>query len=429
MPLSDLRASAGRLGLACAVIFLLLAHLSGCGGAVPTPESVTIAFVYPEADADHYEPLVQEFSERYPYIALELRPTTWDVLADLSADDADVFAPGVFTIRRLQEQGEILSLDPFIEQDASFELADFYPGTIELLTSEGKTWAIPVGIDMNVMYYSRDLFDQYGVPYPESGWTWDDFLDSALAIRDPDAGVFGYTTIPGYADTYVFVYQHGGRIFDDPRDPTRTTFDDPLTVEALEWYARLFHEYDVAPTQKEARAAFGGGQYGFYEGLRHGKAGMWMLTLSDRGGLTWPVEWYVDWGMAPLPRDVYPVTNIWGDEGYAISSQTQHPDACWQWILFLSKHMHYRLMPARRSLAESAAYEQLVGREVASVARASMENVVAVSSWNWFDFLEAMEIYEEAVDQIVNGDATPQEAMDWAQREAERVNPSSSATP
>jgi multiple sugar transport system substrate-binding protein len=329
-----------------------------------------------------------------------------------------VFTVSAFALGELRQQGHILSLDPFIEQGASLDLVDFYPATVEILTSEGKLWAVPAGVDVQVMYYNQDLFDQYDVPYPEMGWTWDDFLNRALAMRDPDAGIFGYTTTTGYFDTLLFVHQHGGRIVDDLQDPTRMTFDDPLTVEALEWYARLFHVHQVAPTPQQARRAFGGGQYAFYEGLRHGKVGMWIGSLSERGGLTWPVEWFVNWGMVPPPRGAQSATAAWV-EGYAISSHTQHPDACWQWILFLSEQTTYRLMPARRSLAESTAYEGRVGDEVAAVARASMENAVVVSPRIWTDYGPATRIFERAVGRILDGDATPQEAMDWAQRQVE----------
>jgi multiple sugar transport system substrate-binding protein len=422
MAFRDLWARLGRLGLAGAVTCLIAIPLSGCGGAVPTPELVTVAFVHLDADTEFYEPLVRKFSESYPHITVELHARPWNAMDDLSASDADVFAADAFTLGELQQQGDILNLDPFVEQDASLDLADFYPGTVELLTREGKTWAVPAGLDMDVMYYSQDLFDQRGVPYPEIGWAWDDFLNRALAIRDPEAGVFGYTTTPGYSDAVLFVYQHGGRIVDDLRNPSHTTFDDPSTIEALEWYGKLFHEFDVAPTRDEVRKAFGGGQYAAYDGIRHGKVGMWILSLSERGGRGWPVEWFVNWGMAPLPRDAQFVTDAWV-EGYAISSQTQQPDACWQWILFLSQQMTDRLMPARRSLAESTAFGRQVGSDVASVARESIENAALVSPWILDEFGEVMEIFEQAVGQIIEGDATPQEAMDWAQREAESRNP------
>jgi multiple sugar transport system substrate-binding protein len=408
------------------VICLLSAVLlSGCGVAPATLEleRVTITFAYPDFDTVYYEPLVEQFKENYPHITVELKTLSGDSLDSL-VGEADVFAVNAFRLSELQAQGSILSLDPFIEQDQSINLADFYPGTVEVLRSEGELWAIPSGVDMDVMYYNRDLFDQNNLPYPAIDWTWDDFLSSALAITNPDAGIYGYTTVgstssPDYDDAVYFIYQHGGRIVDDLQDPSRTTFDEPLTVEAVEWYAELYHEYNIAPTTQQARKAWGG-QYAFYQGLRTGKVGMWVGSLSERGGLTWPVEWFVNWGMVPLPREAQAVTQVWV-EGYAISTETQHIDASWQWILFLSQQMTYRLMPARQSLAESAAYEQKVGEEIAAVARASLNSAVLVPPSTGADLAAAMEMFGPAIDEVVNERASAQEAMSHAQQEAETM--------
>ena len=419
MAFSDLFVKDGPLGLIWALICLLIIPLAGCGAAEPATEPVTLTFAHPEVDADYYEPLAHLFNERHSDITIELSPKAGNELNDLSAADADIFAVNAFIVSRLQAQGDVLNLDPFLKLGRALNAADFYPGTLDVFAREGKTWAIPAGVNLNVMYYSRDLFDQHGLAHPENGWTWDDFLNRALATRDPDAGIFGYTTTPGYFDSVLFIYQHGGRIVDDLQDPTRTTFDDPLTIEALEWYANLYHEYDVAPTPTQARSAFGS-RYSYYQGLRHGKVGMWILPLSDRGGLTWPVEWDVNWLMAPLPRDAQSATDAWV-EGYAISSEIEDLDAGWEWILFLSEQMTYRLMPARQSLVESALYQQQVGEGVATVAQASMENAVLFSPRVWTDFGQAMDIFEQAVEEIIKGDITLQEAMYRAQQEADII--------
>ncbi len=42
-----------------------------------------------------------------------------------------------------------------------------------------------------------------------------------------------------------------------------------------------------------------------------------------------------------------------------------------------------------------------------------------VSPWTWAALGQAMDIFERAVDRIINGDISAREAMDWAQREAE----------
>jgi multiple sugar transport system substrate-binding protein len=407
------------------IYFLPLPFLSGCATATPPPEPVTITFTYFEFDAAFYEPLVEEFNEQYPHITVELRPVPWSVT--LGIENTDVLLINPFNAFILWQQGDILDVVPFIEQTDSFDLPDFYPGAVESFSGQGNTWAIPAGVNPKVMYYNQDLFDQFNVPYPESGWTWDDFLNAAVAINHPEERLFGYAVSddayhPGYGDAWSFIRQHGGQIVDDLRNPTRATFDDPLTVEALEWYASLYHEYGVAPPPSQVRRSFGVNEDSFYYGIRHGHVGMWIDSLDDRGGLNWPgAEWFMNWQMVPLPRDAQAMTELWV-EGYAISAQTAHPQACWQWVNFLSQQMTYRLMPARKSLAESSAYEARVGENVAAVARASMENVMFTyyPGWN-HEFGEAIEsIFEEAMDKIVKGEATPQEAMDWAQQEIEK---------
>jgi len=419
MSFDNLQARVGRLGLTCTIICLLVIPLSGCsGGAISTPEPVTIVFAHLGFDADYYEALVEEFSESYPYITVEL--------VGSGTGDADVFVDSQFALSELREQDNVLSLDPFIEQDASFDLSDFYPGTVGLFTSEGEVWAIPAGADVVVMFYNRDLFDQYGVPCPEVGWTWDDFLNRALALRDPDASVFGYAPTDRIVDSLSFIYQHGGRIFDDLQNPTRTTFDDPLTIEALEWYASLIHEHNVAPTQKQLYDEDLGGAGSVVIGVYLNKVGMWTGGLSERGGgrqvsTTWPGEWKMRWGFVPLPRDAQSATLMFV-EGYSISSQARYPDACWQWISFLSEQTPYRLMPARKSLAESATYEQQVGSDVAAVARASVESAVLLSP-RLIEFGGAWGIFWRALDAIIGGRSTPEEAMISAQQEAERIYP------
>jgi multiple sugar transport system substrate-binding protein len=415
----------GRWGLVYVVTCLLVVPLSGCGGeALPTSEPVTIKFAYPGLERGYYERLVQEFGELYPTVTVEL------VNSDI--DDGDVFVDSQFALSERRGPGDArslrddaLSLNPFIEEDTSFDLSDFYPGAVKAFTSEGELWAIPAGVDVLVMFYNQDLFDRYGVPYPEIGWTWDDFLNAALALRDPEADVFGYAPTNRIFDAMSFIYQHGGRIFDDWANPTRTTFDDPLTIEALQWYAGLMNETNVAPTQRQLYDEGLGGAGSAVVAVYLNKVGMWTGWLSDRGGGsqasdTWPGEWKMRWGMVPLPRDAQSAT-LMSVEGYLISSQAQHLDACWQWISFLSKQAPQRLMPARKSLAESAAYRQQVGSDVAAVAQASVQGAMVPAPRLFDDFGGAWGIFWRALETITNGSSTPEEAMTRAQQEAERI--------
>jgi multiple sugar transport system substrate-binding protein len=315
-----------------------------------------------------------------------------------------------------------MDLAPFIRADATFAPDSFYSGRAAFLIDGSKIWGVPFGSRMTVMYYNRDLFDRYGVAYPQIGWTWDDFLEAALSLRVPDADVFGYVPIlPEEAAN--FVYQHGGRLYDDLRAPTYPTYDDSLTVEAMTWYADLFHEHDVAPTPDQLREAVGiSDDYAVRETILRGQAGMWTGQLWEQGGVGgwWEGrEWEFAWGMVPLPRDARAVTLADSDQ-FFIFAGARNPDACWEWLSFVSEHMPPGwLAPMRSSLGESEAYEQLVGEEVAEIVRATIPHALTVSP----KLADQFGPFGQAVERTTTGRNTPQEAMEWAQQEAERMFP------
>lgn len=401
------------------ILALASTALGACGlGAMPQEEPVTIVFTFPEYDQEYYETLLASFSEKSPHITVELNPIPGNMFASLDPSQTDVVAMGVYDLFTWQVEGGILGLNSVIENDVSFDRPDYLPGTVDFLSVEGETWAVPVGAELYVMYYNKDLFDQHNLPYPALGWNWDDFLAYALTINDPEAPsdkVFGYTTTPGYQDSYFFIYQHGGRLFNDMISPAEPAFNDPLTVEAVQFYADLFHLHGVAPTPEQARRAFGGTQYAYYNAIRNGSIGMWSMPVSQRGGRNWPAEWAMQWGVAPLPRDEVQFTSFWVEEGYAISSATQFPDESWKWINFLTWQVNPRLVPARRSLVNSEAYSQMIGDEAALVVRQSLEFAAPFSLWQWINLGGAIEAFDEAIEQVVEGDLTPQEALDLAQ--------------
>ncbi|MBN1579739.1 MAG: sugar ABC transporter substrate-binding protein [Anaerolineae bacterium] len=410
----------GKANVGWALLLLVLSIFvpvfAGCARATPTPEPVMLSFAFPDWDTEHYRRMLQEFNELYPYITIELQPKKGDILGGIGAGNADAFVSSQFAQIWLKDQGNVLNLTPLVEQDNTFNASDFYPGAIDLYTSEGSIWGIPVGVDLMVMYYNQDLFDQAGVSYPQAGWTWDDFLAAAMSIRDPEADIFGYMGDYenfGPFDVLTFIYQHGGRIFDDLQDPTRTAFDDPLTIEALEWYVDLMFDYNVIPTSMQTREAFGS-RGSLWRGVQLERLGMWTGMLSERKS---------DWmeglrvGIAPLPVDRNPAT-LTLIEGYFISAQTEHPDACWTWISFLSQRIPLRSIPVRKSLTESSEFEQQVGRDIATVSRRSMENALMLSP-ELAEFEEALNVFTQAFESILQGQSTPLEAMTWAQQESQ----------
>lgn len=401
-----------RSAVALALAALLVTATAACSAPAPAPEPVEITFAFLDIDAAYYEPLAEAFHRSHPNITIKLLPKTWEALSKLGPADGDAFITPYPLHDRL-ERGDILSLDQWLATDDAFNKSDFYPNTLAQFIREGKTWAIPAGIDIAVMYYNKDLFDARQVAYPQVGWTWEDFLNTALSLRDAASGTYGYAAGAwAEVDPVLFVIEHGGQIVDDWQNPTRITFDDPLTIEAVDWYARLIFEHNVSPTQEEARQAFGGGQYALYAGIESGKIGLW----TDMYSVPYK-KWEFKWGMTTLPRDRQ-AANLARVEALAISAQAKHPEACWQWISFLSQQTPARLAPARRSILESQAFEQQAGADVVVVVRASIEHAFLLQD------LPALEdlgrLWAKAIDEVLAGKATAAEALIQAQLETEK---------
>lgn len=405
-----------RLSRVTLSLTLMAVLVSGCSMLVPTPEPVTISFVHSQDPTGSYERWAQEFQEQNPHITIEL--ATLDDVNARELPSNDVFMATQFELAGYVGEQAVLDLTGFIEQDEELDSGDFYPAVWDVFRSAGRQWALPFGVDMMMVYYNRDLFDRYSVAYPGLAWDWGDFVDTAMSMTDPGTDLYGYglqheSDFAVY-EPVILIYQHGGGIVDDLKAPTRPTLDDPLNIEALGFYAALIYDYGVSPTAEESRRM---GRPYPWRSVMEQKVAMWSTLYSQRGGLRWPMEWDFGWGVVPMPRDEIAGT-LAINEGFFISAQSEHPDVAWQWVRFLSRKMAPFQVPARRSLAESAEYEQLVGREVAASARAAISDAIMVYP-EVLGFESTINAMVEAFTQIRTGEVTPDIALSQAQEKAE----------
>jgi multiple sugar transport system substrate-binding protein len=405
----------------CRALCLAIGLLAGCTTPAAPPEPVTITFVVPGSSARYYEELLPLFNEEHPYITVEFTSLrNIGQFEQLGAGDGDAFELYPTFLDRLYEEEALLDPRIYADYDPAFAQESFYPCAWELGMREGQRVALPAAIQPAVMVYNEELFDRYGVPYPAYDWTWDDFLSAAQALRDPDARVFGYALqyvdsmylrfAPQWVDPLYFVYQHGGQIFDPWALPTRTTFDDPATVDAVAWYAALVREHDVAPDRAQARAAYLGDPRGIL-GFGMGKAGMIILGPFER----FPsMGQQFERGYAPLPRGVLSATFCTGIV-HAISAESQQPEAAWKWLAFLSEQLPAQWMPPRIALAESKAFENRVGIDVADVSLAAMEADLVLPLYVDEARLDEIERFYEAVLRVCEGETTAADALGQAQ--------------
>src|SRR5690606_3684711 len=115
----------------------------------------------------------------------------------------------------------------------------------------------------------------------------------------------------------------------------------------------------------------------------NGRAAMWV----DQGFDSFPELDLsaLNVGIVPLPTgpDGTAVSTN-SITGYYISAQTEQRQACWEWIKFLTNQPiaaeFGNTIPAKISVADSDAYTQAVGAELAAANRASVAGLSGAST-------------------------------------------------
>ena len=409
-----------------AILFLLVIGLVSCAEPVPPPDPVTIRFGYVgydnrAAEREYYQNLADLFNQDYPHITVGVGFSSLYSAFYGDGLGKDVVSIPDFIFPAFIDEELILPLDGFIQQDPDFPYDDFYAGMLEIYSIRGQTWGIPAGVDPTVFYYNKALFDRAGIPYPELDWTWDDFLTAAMATRDPAAGIFGYgpAVIFGpdsdYMESIIFIYQNGGKILDDFKNPSDFVFDDPAAIDALVWYAALYHTHGVAPTEEQAIETFGSTN-SIFQGIGNGQIAIWAGALSERGGRSYiPIPWDFEYGILPLPRGKESF-NLVSSNAYVMAAETEHPEEAWLWIDFLTEQTGYNAFPVRRSVVESKSFGDMVGEDVAAVIQVILEDARYFPTYFEEGFGRNFDSFQRALDRIVNQGELPEDAMDWASK-------------
>ena len=234
---------------------------------------------------------------------------------------------------------------------------DYSPGAWEAFRAGGVQWGIPAGLDPFVVYINLDRIRELKVPVPQPDWSVHELVALASQLNYPEGlpsassdRLFGFCTSYRYAiDPLAFIYDHGGGLVDDIYEPTIPTLDDPVTVEAVQWYTDVYTEYKVTPDPDVMGSAFATLDY--HDVIYQGACGVWLGLLSERGG-TWPVKWACSWKMLPVPMQGSELA-LGGFQGYFVTKECARPWEAFQLVRFLSDHWEAALPyhPPRASLS------------------------------------------------------------------------------
>lgn len=399
-----------------AIALLLGVLITGCSGrATLAPEPRTVQFIVydlPTGLLAPYRRLAEQFHAVHSELAVEVKPVSGSAALRSALDGgADAVLAWSWA---LNDVGELRPLDPFLETESSAFLQDYLPSALDAVRRQGQIIALPADLDVLVLYFNKDLFDQASTPYPAPGWTWNDFVALAQSVTQPLAdgamryGFYPSDALPAYLP---FVAQEMAALWgDDLLNPQALRLDSEPVIRAIQWYADLALVHRVMPTPAEARRQT-------VDPITLGRAPMWLGWMSERGGRLSAVEWKFRWGVAPLPRGSTDRT-ILIMAVYAIPTSSPRPEDAWRWIRFLADHFEQNSgLPARQSLLKDVGLHRGLGDEHADVfVQAAMAGILASPTPQFEIYAAAL---DQAVGDVLERDQPVEEALRHAQRRVE----------
>lgn len=306
--------------------------------------------------------MLEQFHSAHPNIRVFYVPDPVDVeeslLEDMKAGIApDVFAACCSFFPILAQEDQTLDLRPFIEAELSEEIIrDWDPVQYQALQKQnGEQYGLPKYHGALALYYNKDLFDKYGVDYPDGSWDHDDYLEAMLLLthdRDADGrtDLWGSILDVSWDRIQVHVNAWGGH-FVDPDDPTRSLMGEQPALEAMEWLrARMWDDRVMARPLDVQN--IGPKQAFITEKVAMAEDGSWALKdiLSNANFRV---------GVAPLPSGPGRRVTLSSTDGFGIYQRTLYPQASWELLKFLISEDYGRAMakanflqPARASLVD-----------------------------------------------------------------------------
>ncbi|BBI36268.1 ABC transporter substrate-binding protein [Cohnella abietis] len=185
------------IGLFIAMLAGILAGCSSGGNDSKDGQKSSIKVMYYD-ERGFYQQYGMLFSALYPEVEVEIISTqsvNYEEGKDMKKamqEFIDEKKPDVLMLStdeyaRMAGEGKLYNLDTLIKKD-KYDIEGIVPGVIDYIKqqSDGVLYGLTPNFYGQAIYYNKDLFTKYGVPFPEDRMSWDKLLQ--LAERFPTNG-------------------------------------------------------------------------------------------------------------------------------------------------------------------------------------------------------------------------------------------------
>jgi multiple sugar transport system substrate-binding protein len=367
--------------------------------------TITVAAAGGEGEIKALRDVADAFQAAYPGTKIELDTVAGagDLIAKLTTAFVAQDAPDVFLLNYRRLGG--FAAKGVIEPVAGVDTAELFGSSLDAFTFDGSLLCLPSNASSMVVYLNTELFARAGVDLPAAGWTWDDMLSTARALKAKGVSAIGFET--ALIRLAPFVWSNGGEVVDDPARPTVVDLSSGPAREALRHLLAL-QEHGMSATDRAAQdpeEAFTSGKVAMFLDSRRAVPG-----FRKTEGLAFDV--------APVPSRGGKAVSVLHSDGYCVTKSSGNKDLARAFAAYAVTGDGARVLaeagrtvPVLRTLARSASF--LAPDKAPKSSQVFLDQLASVRAlphsptWN-----EAEVVAEEVMAQLFAGKLTLDQAIE-----------------
>lgn len=366
------------------------------------------------AEAQKIGEMVARFEEKYPDIGVTVQAIPWSnahdklITAIAGGTGPDVAQLGTTWMAEFAPIGVFAELSRYLEHSTLISREQFFSGSYATNVVDGHLFGIPWYVDTRVLFYRTDLVAEIGYHHPPKNWEQLREIAGQLAQK----GEYGLAlSTNNYQEFLPFVWQNGGRIFDQNG---KIAVTEPAFVEALEFYVQLFKD-GVAPLDAQGTdlfQEFAAGRMPMYF------SGPWMINLTREQ----VPEIDGKWSVALMPEKKTRTSFI-GGCNLVIFNSSKQKEAAWKFVEFMGEAKNqltwYKIsgsLPTNRHTWEEPYFDDLAMVKVFGRQLEDAKAPLNIPQWAQIEYL-----LQQRLQEACYGKKSPLEAMEALAQDIEGI--------
>ena len=194
----------------------------------------------------------------------------------------------------------------------------FNTKALNALSYNNTLYAIPRDISLLFIYYNKNIFNKAGISYPKAGWTQNEFLQTAIKIKEKTKNfAISFEEDPLYYLPYLT--SEGADFYD---------LNSTEAQNALKFYAELRKKHHLAPRKEESASATMAQMF-LQQHLAMHLSGRWLTPKYDN-------EATFEWDIIEFPAGTKGSIVPLDASGWAITNACKHKEEALIFVEYLS---------------------------------------------------------------------------------------------